>query len=80
MIRYNTVRDPEFGFCCPTPRFISLVEDPNAQFVRVGQEFFALAIICPIIVCISITFSPTKCGTPVRAVPAVPTFWTPEYS
>jgi hypothetical protein len=42
--------------------FISLVKDPNVQFVRVGQDFFALAIIFPIFFLIWISFCPTKCG------------------
>jgi hypothetical protein len=44
--------------------FISLVKNPNVQFVRVRQDFVAKAIICPNVFLIP-------------AVPVIPAFWTP---
>ena len=44
--------------------FISLVKNPNVQFVRVRQDFVALAIICPNVFLIP-------------AVPVIPAFGPP---
>ena len=51
---------------------MSLVKDPNVQFVRVRQDFFALAIICPIIFSSKSHFVQPNVVCPE---PAVPTFW-----
>ena len=59
--------------------FISLVKDPNVQFVRVRQDFFAHAIICPNFTPFKSHFVQENVVWPVPAVPAVPTFWTPGY-
>ena len=58
--------------------FISLVKDPNVQFVRVRQDFFALAIICPKFSSSKSHFVQPNVICPAPAVPAVPTFWTPD--
>ena len=57
--------------------FTSLAKDPNVQFVRVRQDFFAFAIICPIIFSTKFHFVQPNVICPVPEVPAVPTFWTP---
>jgi hypothetical protein len=57
--------------------FISLVKDPNVQFVRVMKDFFALAMICPFSPPYKSHFVQPNVVCPAQAVPAVPTFWTP---
>ena len=59
--------------------FISLVKDPNVQFVRVRNKFFALTIICPIIFSSKSHFVQPNVVSPVLMLPAVPTFWTPAW-
>jgi hypothetical protein len=57
--------------------FISLVKDPNVQFVTVRKDFFALAMICPFSPPSKSHFVQLNVVCPAPAVPAVPTFWTP---
>ena len=54
--------------------FKLLVKDPNVQFVRLRQDFVALAIICPIIYPSKSHFVQLNVVCPV---PAVKTFLTP---
>ena len=46
-----------------------LKKDPNVLFIRVRQDIYALALICPFIFSSNVVY-------PLLAVPAVPTFWT----
>ena len=51
-------------------------KDPNGQFVRVRQDFFALTVICQIIFSTKSYFVQPNV---VCLEPAIPTFWTPEH-
>jgi hypothetical protein len=53
---------------------MSLVKDPNVQFVRVRQDIFILAILCPIILNSKSHFVQPNVVCPV---PVASTFWTP---
>jgi hypothetical protein len=57
--------------------FISLVKDPNVQFVSARKDFFALAMICPFSPPSKSHFVQPNVVCPAPVVPAVPTFWTP---